>query len=117
MEKTFQLILSVLSLLIPQLRKSDSKEGIKESKEMLIGLNELSILLVMKFRDGVQFSDFTEMHSELQNDDEFKAKLEAAYANYQLIPSEVKDVDAGEGLELASVQLEYIPKILSGLKK
>ena len=117
MEKTIQLILSVLTLLIPQLKKADSVVGVKESKEMLIGLNELSLLLLKKFKDGVQFNDFTEMYSQLQNDPEFKIKIEAAYENYQVIPEEIKDIDGGEGLELASVQLEYTPKLINEFKK
>lgn len=117
MEKIVQLLLSVFTLLIPQLKKADSKLGVKESKEMLVGLNELSLLLVSKFKDGVQFSDFTEMYAHLQSDAEFEAKLKAAYDNYQVIPEEIEDVDAGEGLELASVQLEYVPKLVDGLKK
>lgn len=117
MEKTIQILLSVFALLIPQLRKADSKEGIKETKEMVVGLNALSLLLINKFKDGVQFTDFTEMYAHLQTDKDFEEKLKEAYDNYQAIPVEVKDIDAGEGLELASVQLEYVPKILDGLKK
>lgn len=117
MEKIMTLLLQVFALLIPSLKSADSKEGIKETKEMLVGLNELSLLLLGKFKDGVQFVDFTEMYSHLQNDADFKAKLEAAYTNYQAIPAEVKDVDAGEGLELASVQIEYVPKIQAALAK
>jgi hypothetical protein len=109
-------LMEVLSLLIatvaPSLKKSDSKVGIKETKEALVGVNEVSLALMIQFKDGVQATDFPELYAKIVADKEFEAKVKAAYDNYKAIPEEVKDLDPGEALELAGVQLEYVPKFV-----
>jgi hypothetical protein len=117
MQKIILLLQSVLSMVAPQLKSQESKHGIKETKEALIGVNEVSLELAKKFKDGVQVSDFTEFYSKLTSDADFKAKVHAAYDNYKAIPDEVKDIDGGEGLELAVVQLDYTPKFLDVFAK
>jgi hypothetical protein len=112
MNKIFLLISSVLTMVAPQLKSKDSKEGIKETKEALIGINEVGLHLSAKMKDGVQVKDFVEFYAELQSDPDFKAKLEAAWENHKAIPAEVKDVDAGEGIELAVVQIGYAEKLV-----
>jgi hypothetical protein len=115
MDKIFTLILGVIAMLIPSLKKAGAY-GIKELKEALIGANEVSLELAKQFKDGVQFSDFTAFYAKLTNDAAFKAKVQAAYEGYKQIPNEVKDIDAGEGLELAGVQIEYVPKFIEVFK-
>ena len=53
----------------------------------------------------------------LTTDEEFKKVVSAAYEGYGKIPAEVKDIDAGEGLELIALQTEYIPKFINAFKK
>lgn len=86
--------------------------GIMEVKEALVGVNEVAVLIASKFKDGVQFSDFAAFWDAFKNDADFKAKMEAAYNGYQNIPEEVKDLDLAEGLELAMVQIQYVPKLV-----
>ena len=117
MQKIMLLLQSVLSMIAPQLKSQESKYGIKETKEALIGVNEVSLELAKKFKDGVQVTDFTEFYSKLTSDADFKAKVQAAYEGYKAIPDEVKDIDGGEGLELAVVQLDYTPKFLDVFSK
>lgn len=117
MKNFFQLFQAGASFFAPQLKSEDSKEGIKETKEALIGVNEVSLFMCEKLQDGVQFSDATDFYSKLTSDEAFKAKVKEAYEGYDKIPSEVKDVDAGEGLELASVQVGYVEKFLACFKK
>lgn len=90
--------------------------GIKETKEALIGVNEVAVLIASKFKDGVQFGDFAAFWEAFKNDAEFKAKMESAYMGYQAIPEEVKDLDIGEGIELAMVQIQYVPKLVAAFK-
>lgn len=113
MQKIFTLLASVLTMVAPSLKKGDSKFGIKETKEALIGVNEVSLCLAEKFKDGVQVTDFTEFYAKVTSDADFKAKVQAAYENYKAIPDEAKDIDAGEGIELAVVQLDYAPKFVA----
>ncbi len=90
--------------------------GVKETKEALVGVNEVAVLVAMKFKDGVQFGDFAAFWEAFKNDAEFKAKMEAAYNNFQAIPEEVKDLDVMEGMELAMVQISYVPKLVEAFK-
>lgn len=117
MQKIFTLLASVLTMIAPTLKKAGSQLGIKETKEALIGVNEVSLCLAEKFKDGVQVTDFTEFYAKVTSDADFKAKVQAAYDNYKAIPEEMKDVDAGEGIELAVVQLDYAPKFLAVFSK
>ena len=117
MEKVISVFLSVASLLIPQLKKADSKAGIKETKEALIAANEVSLFICEKLKDGIQFSDATDFYSKVTSDEAFKAKVMAGYDKYQEIPVEVKDIDAGEGLEVMVEQVKYVPKYLACFEK
>lgn len=90
--------------------------GVKEVKEALIGVNEIAILVASKFKDGVQFGDFAAFWDAFKNEQEFKDKVEAAYNNFQNIPEEVKDMDISEGIELAMVQISYVPKLVAAFK-
>lgn len=116
-KKIFALLVQVLSFLAPSLKSADSTVDVKETKEMVIGVNEVTLVLMGGFKDGVQFGDFPAFWAHYQNDAKFEAALKAAWDNYQAIPAEIKDIDVGEGLELAAVQLEYVPKMLDALKK
>jgi len=89
--------------------------GVKETKEALVGVNEIALHVARRLKDGVQFSDFLGFYSDFTGDADFKAKLEAAWNNYQAIPEEVKDLSLAEVIELASVEIEYVPKIVAEL--
>lgn len=117
LEKILTLLSGIIAMLIPQLKSEESKEGIKESCEMLKGVNEVSLFLCQRLKDGVQLEDATEFYKKLTADEEFKKVVGDAYEGYQKIPAEIKDVDAGEGLELAQVQLDYVPKYVETFKK
>lgn len=116
-EKVMLLLVGVLTMIIPQLKKADSVVGVKETSEALRGVNEISLFLVQRFKDGLGFDDATAMWEKLKDDEAFKLKVKQGYEGYKLIPAEFKDLDAGEGLELASVQLEYVPKFVNEFKK
>lgn len=117
MEKTIKLIMSVLSMIAPSLKKKDSKHGIKETKEMMIGANEVSLFMCEKLKDGVQFSDGVDFYNKITQDEIFKQKMVDAYDNFQKIPTEIEDADGGEGIELAVVQINYIPRYIECFKK
>ena len=90
--------------------------GIKETKEVVVGVNELAIELVKHFKDGVQFTDALGLIETLKTNEDFKAKLVAAYENIQAVPAEVKDISLVEGMELVMVQAAYLPKIIEAAK-
>lgn len=117
MEKLMEILSNVLKMVAPSLKKEDSKVGITESIEAIRALNVVSLLLLKRFRDGVDVDDFVAIWDKLKNDEEFKSVLEAGFDKYSEIPGEVKDIDLGEGLELLNVQIEYLPAILEAFKK
>ena len=94
-----------------------SELGIKETKEVLVGLNEVGLVLASRFKDGVGVDDFVAFYDKLRNDVEFKSKLEAAYTEAGKVPSEIGDISVGEGIELALVQVSYVPKYVEALSK
>lgn len=85
--------------------------GITETKEALVAVDEVAIVLVKGFKKGV-FSTFTEFWDQYQNNAEFKAKLSAAWDKHQDIPQELKELDRGEILELASTEIAYVEKFI-----
>ena len=95
----------------------ENKLAIKETREMLEAILELSLCLIDVFKDGAQISDIAELWSKLSNDPVVKAKMLAAYDGYRLIPAELKDMDAVEGVEIASALLLYIPRFIERLKR
>lgn len=90
-------------------------EGIKETKEALIGVNELALFLVKRLKDGADLNDALAIWEKLQKDDEFKEILQKAWDGYQAVPNETKDLNVPEAIELISVQLEYLPKFVDEL--
>ena len=96
----------------------EAKVGIKETKELVIGANELAVLLVERLKDGFQVGeDVSAVIAKLSGDADFKAKMEAAYQGVGQVGAEAKDLDLAEGLELIMVQATYVPKIVAAAKK
>jgi len=91
--------------------------GIKELKEALVGVNELAIFLAERMKDGVGVDDAMAVFTKLTSDAEFKDKMSAAFEGISLIPAELKDVDLSEGMEIAMLQLQYIPALIAAFKK
>lgn len=91
--------------------------GIKETSELLIGVNELSVVIAGLLKDGAQVGDAAALFDKIKNDAVFKEKLQAAYDQVNQVPVEVKDLSLAEGVQLAVLQAQYVPKILAAVKK
>lgn len=91
--------------------------GIQETKEVIEAANELTLVVVKHVKDGVSVSDIPAIVSELVSSDEFRQTLTKAVTGVTNVPSEIKDVDFVEGMELAKIQLSYVPKIIEALRK
>jgi len=111
------MIRGVLATVIPQLKKVDSIEGIKETKEALIGVNALAVFMAVRFADGVDLGDLKALWDKWSDDEEFQNIMKAAAENVGRVKAEIQDIDGGEGLELVNVQLDYLPKLLEAFKK
>lgn len=91
--------------------------GVTETKEVLVALNELALVVIKHVKDGVQVSDIPAIITDLMGSDAFKLALVSAVEGITKVPNEIKDVDFLEGMELAKTQLVYVPKLLEALKK
>ncbi len=119
LEKIINIIRGMLAFLIPQLKNPNSIVGVKETIEAMIAANAITLFLISRFKDGVDFDDAYAIIKKLATDDDpaFRQVIKDGYENYALIPAEFKDIDAGEGLELVDVQLNEIPKFVEMFKK
>ena len=91
--------------------------GCVETTEALIAVNELTLFLVGRFADGIGFDDLLASRKKYQDDAEFRAKLGAAYEGWSKISGEIADMDIAESLSLVSLQMTYVPKILTVMKQ
>ena len=92
-------------------------KGIKETREVIQAFNELVIFFLGRFKDGVQFEDFTAFYSDIISNPDMKDLMLRAFSNYDQIPAEVKDIDVYEACQLLSDQVAFIPRIVESLKK
>ena len=91
--------------------------GIKETKDVIIAVNELALVIIKHVRDGFQVTDIVAVITELIGTDSFKTAIADAVSNIAQVPAEIKDIDLIEGGELAICQAMYLPRILEALKK
>lgn len=97
--------------------EQEQKVGIQETKEAIVGLNEMAIALIGVFKDGVQpVQDFSELFAKYQKDPELKAKIDAAVKGIQNVPAELAELSLTETAELVGIQVTYVPKIVQALK-
>ena len=94
------------------------KTGIRDTKEALVGCNEVGVFVASVLKDGMQLGpDFGACYEKLVNDPEFKQKILDAYNGIQNVPTELLDVDVFESLELAKTQVDYLPRYMEALKR
>ena len=90
--------------------------GTKETKELLVGVNELSLFLVSRLKDGVDVSDAAAVIEKLASDPAFVDVLKSAVEGVKAVGAEVGDLSVAEGMELAVLQLSYVPKWVEAVK-
>ena len=92
--------------------------GIKETLEMQIASNELTLALAPIVKDGFQFKDDISALIEMfKSNEAVKSALSAAIDKASEIPAEVKDLDMLESFQLARVQLDYMPRLIQAYAK
>lgn len=92
-------------------------KDIQDTREMLVALNELTLFLCGQFKDGFQLSDFMAVYSKMVRDQDFKEKMRDAFDGVKDIPAELKDLDTSEVIELITVQIAFIPRLIAMLQK
>ena len=86
---------------------------IKETKEVLIAVNALVLLVVKQLKDGFQIEDLAPVLAKVFTDN--KDLLDAIKGIDQVM-LELKDLSFEEILELVKLQFSYIQQYLSALK-
>ena len=89
------------------------ERDIKEVSEMMTGVMELALLLCEQFKDGMQTEDLFAIMLTLQSDKRYKA----AFEGLKEIPAEFKDLDVAEVMQLLSLVMVYVTKIVDSMKK
>lgn len=90
--------------------------GDKEIKEIVVfAMGDLAPLMIKQLKDGVQYADALAFYEAFKNNEEFKAHMMAAYDNWSGAIDEVKDLDLGEGIDIAITAAAQVPKIIAAL--
>ena len=76
--------------------------GVVESKELLVALVRLGKLAAKQLGDGVDLSDAVAVAKALA-DEEFRKALVEGFSGLSSVPEELKDIDAGEAVQLVGV--------------
>ena len=95
----------------------NEKLGIKETKEVLDGLNVVAEEIISVAKDGIQIKDAAQIVEDLILKPEFKAKLVAMVDNIKAVPAELKDLDLSEGVQLVQFEYDGVKRIIEALKK
>jgi hypothetical protein len=73
---------------------------IKETKEAIAAVMAVGGFVCKRLSDGADLSDLAALAGKLFSDAEFRAVLEAGATGYDKIPSELKELDFKESIEL-----------------
>ena len=77
----------------------EEKYGIKETNELLIALNEATVILVGLLKNGVQLGDATAFIGHLATNEDFKTKIADAVDKFDQIPKEFSTAVVGKLLK------------------
>jgi hypothetical protein len=90
--------------------------GIPQSKEAIIGMMELALLMAEVLKDGAQLSDLGIVWAKMSSDKRFKEKMRAALDKIGEVPKEMGDLSLPEGMELAMLLIPYVPRFVDVFK-
>lgn len=85
----------------------------KESKEVLIAANIISIALIKVLKKHLGVVDVV---SALLGDEELRASIASAIEGISGVPAEIKAMSGADYLDLAQAQIALIPKIVAALQ-
>lgn len=95
----------------------ETKQGIKEVKEVTAAIMEISVGIAAVLKDGYQASDIAALFKAFAEDEGMKKKLGDAAEGISKVPAELKDLDWNERIELGTIMLQFVPRMIEALRK
>lgn len=92
-------------------------ESIKETKELVQGVINVSKLIIERVKDGVGLEDAVAIGEKILSDEAFRSSVIEAVKGAQSIPAEIKDLDETEVAELSAIGIALVFGIIKSLKK
>lgn len=90
-------------------------EDVKNTKEVMIAFLKISVLLAESFKDGIQASDFIQIANKIYQSEELKKALFDAYNDIEKLPAEIKDIKAGEAVELLAAATPELANLIKAI--
>lgn len=90
--------------------------GDENLKEVLAAAQDLVLAIIPLVKDGVQLSDAVSLGARIAADPVLKAELEKFPAAIGKVGAEIKDLSFAEGIDLAKMEFEYLPKFIAAIK-
>lgn len=92
-------------------------EGVKETKEALVGMLKVAQMLTVVFKDGVQAQDFAVIMTKVMADEALKQAMVEAYNGVDKVGGEMKDLSLAEAFDLLQAAMPEVLKLVEALKK
>ena len=86
--------------------------GVKETKEVAVAATAIAMEIVKLSKDGFKFSDILTLAQKVMSDPVLKPKFDAALADINQVPVELKDLTIPEALD---VVMAVSSEVIAGL--
>ncbi len=87
--------------------------NVKESKELLVAVDKLVLIFIKTFGNGYQAEDLPALLISLTTEPAFMEAIDGITG----IKEEIKDLDVGEGFDLAVTVLKAVPGWIEAAKR
>lgn len=93
------------------------KMGIEELKKGYSLTEKLMLLILVRVKDGIGIDDIVFLFSQMTMDSEFKALLHEVVTHFKDMGLEAGDLDFSEIMELGTMGMMSVPKVIAAFKK
>ena len=90
--------------------------GVKETREVIDATGAVAVVIARHLKDGFQTSDAAAIALEIAGKKDLQDAIRLANENIKLVPKELKNVDAIDGIELAEAGLAFAKGIVKELR-
>jgi len=90
--------------------------NVKETSEFLKGNLELLVFLISRLKDGADLGDAAALYQKITSNAQFRVLMVDAYKGISAMKDEVRELDLAESIELTSIFLAYLPRLVAAVK-